>query len=65
MASGEQEEGTRGPRSAGGDGELRPLGKQSEQRGVGSELDSEDRFLERLLDPIFTIILLFLASNSF
>jgi len=48
---------------AGGDGEPRPLGKESEWKELGSEWDSEERILERLLDPIFILILLSLTSQ--
>jgi len=37
--------------------------KQNEQRGLGSELGSEYLVLERLLDPSFATILLFLTSQ--
>ena len=37
--------------------------KQNEQRGLGSELGSEYLVLERLLDPSFATILLFLTRQ--
>ena len=54
--------GHAGTTEAGGDGELHLLGKQSEQTELSSESDSEKRVLQRLLDLIFTMILLPLAS---
>ena len=47
----------------GEDGEPHPLGKENERRVLGSEWNSEDRVLERLLDSSFIVILLSLASQ--
>jgi hypothetical protein len=45
------------------DCELTGLGRNNERRGWFTELDTEGRIIERLLDSLFTLILLFLANK--
>jgi hypothetical protein len=45
------------------DCELAGLGRNNERRGWFTELDTEGRIIERLLDSLFTLILLFLADK--
>jgi len=49
-----------GPTRA-GDGMSDGLGKETEWRLAGCEPDSDERSMERLLDPVFTLVLLFLT----
>ena len=50
-----------GEDTGGGDGEGNGLGKESYRRVVDCERDSKYRKMKRLLDPIFILILLYLA----